>query len=56
MPRIHRYVLACTILLFGLPVPLLHADDELLTADHDVAGVIDHYVDAFESFDAETLD
>ena len=46
MPRIRRCVLACTILLFGLPVLVLHADDELLTADHDVAGVIDHYIDA----------
>lgn len=46
MPRIRRCVLACTILLFGLPVLVLHADDELLTADHDVTGVIDHYIDA----------
>ena len=46
MSRIRRCLLACTILLFGLPVLLLPADDELLTADHDVAGAIDHYVDA----------
>ena len=45
MTRIRLYCLACSIFCFAFSMHVLQAD-ELLPADHDIAGAIDFYVDA----------